>query len=108
MAWVLLVIAILLEVCGTTCMKLSHGFARPLTSVAMFVFYAACFTVFTFAVKKIEVSTAYAIWCGLGIALIALIGFVFFKESVSALKIAGLILVIAGVAALKISSKTAE
>lgn len=89
-------------------MKLSHGFTRPLLSVAMFIFYAACFIVFTFAVKKIEISTAYAIWCGLGAALIGVIGCVFFKESVNALKIAGLILVIAGVAALKISNKTAE
>lgn len=108
MAWTLLILAILLEVCGTTCMKLSHGFTQTVPSVLMFVFYAACFTVFTFAVKKIEVSTAYAIWCGLGAALIGLIGCVFFKESVNVMKIAGLALVILGVAALKISNRTAE
>lgn len=100
--------AIMLEVCGTTCMKLSHGFTKLLPSVLMFVFYAACFTVFTFAVKKIEISTAYAIWCGLGVALIAVIGIAYFKETVSALKIIGLLLVIAGVAALKIANTTAE
>jgi small multidrug resistance pump len=108
MAWILLIIAILLEVCGTTCMKLSHGFTRWLPSVLMFVFYAGCFTVFTYAVKTIEVSTAYAIWCALGAALIAVIGCVFFKESVNALKIVGLGLVIAGVTALKVANKTVE
>jgi small multidrug resistance pump len=101
-------LAIVLEVCGTTCMKLSHGFTQPVPSTLMFVFYAACFTVFTFAVKKIEVSTAYTIWCGLGVALIGLIGCVFFKESISVMKIAGLLLVILGVAALKVSNRTAQ
>lgn len=108
MAWFLLTLAIILEVCGTTCMKLSQGFTKVWPSVLMFVFYAACFTVFTFAVKKIEISTAYAIWCGLGVALIAVIGIAHFKETVSALKITGLLLVVAGVAALKIANKTVE
>jgi len=108
MAWFLLFIAIILEVCGTTCMKLSQGFTKLLPSVLMFVFYAACFTVFAFAVKKIEISTAYAIWCALGVALIAVIGIGYFKETVSALKITGLVLVVAGVAVLKIANQTVE
>jgi small multidrug resistance pump len=108
MAWFLLILSIVLEVCGTTCMKLSNGFTRPIPSTLMFVFYAACFTIFTFAVKKIEISTAYAIWCGLGVALIAVIGIAWFKETVSPLKITGLLLVVAGVAALKIANKAAE
>jgi small multidrug resistance pump len=108
MAWILLIIAIVLEVCGTTCMKLSNGFARPLPSVLVFAFYAACFTVFMFAVKKIDISTAYAIWSGLGVALIAVVGVVCFRETISTLKIAGLLLVIAGVAALKIADKATD
>jgi small multidrug resistance pump len=103
-AWIYLIIAIVLEVCGTTCMKLSQGFTRPLPSALMFLFYGACFTVFTLALKQIEVSTAYAIWCGLGVALIGLIGCVWFKETVNALKIAGFVLVILGVAALKLAN----
>ncbi|HPY31672.1 MAG TPA: multidrug efflux SMR transporter [Verrucomicrobiota bacterium] len=104
MGWFLLTLAIVLEVCGTTCMKLSQGFTKMLPSVLMFVFYIACFTVFTFAVKKIEISTAYAIWCAVGIALIAVIGMVHFQEAVTALKVAGLLLVVAGVVALKFAS----
>ena len=108
MAWTLLILAILLEVCGTTCLKLSRGFTQTVPSVLMFVFYGACFTVFAFAVKKIEVSTAYAIWCGSGVAFIGLVGCIFFKESVNVMKIAGLALVVLGVAALKISNQTAQ
>lgn len=108
MAWLLLILAILLEVCGTTCMKLSQGFTRPLPSLLMILFYAACFSVFTFAVKTIEISTAYAIWCAVGVALIAVIGMVYFKESVNALKVAGLFLVVAGVVALKAANHVAE
>ena len=104
MGWFLLTLAIVLEVCATTCMKLSQGFTKMLPSVLMFVFYIACFTVFTFAVKKIEISTAYAIWCAVGIALIAVIGMVHFQEAVTALKVAGLLLVVAGVVALKFAS----
>jgi small multidrug resistance pump len=108
MAWTLLILAILLEVCGTTCLKLSRGFTEIVPSVLMFVFYGACFTTFAFAVRKIEVSTAYAIWCGCGVAFIGIIGCVFFKESASAMKIIGLLLVVLGVAALKISDRTAQ
>ncbi len=71
----------------------------------MFVFYGACFSVFALALKRIEVSTAYAIWSGLGTALIALVGCLYFKESVTTLKIVGLLLVISGVVALNLEAK---
>ena len=100
MHWWLLLLAILLEVCGTTCMKLAHGFTRVGPSALMFAFYGACFTVFTLALKRIEVSTAYAIWSGLGTALIAVVGIVGFGERLTILKVSGLALVIGGVVAL--------
>jgi small multidrug resistance pump len=105
MHWCFLILAIVLEVCGTTCMKLSQGFSRLTPSVLIFVFYAACFAVFTLALRRIEVSTAYAIWSGLGTALIAVIGIVWFGEQVSALKVGGLALVIAGVVALNLTEQ---
>jgi small multidrug resistance pump len=106
MAWVYLLIAILLEVCGTTCMKLSQGFTKPVPSGLMFVFYFACFAAFTMALKRIEVGTAYAIWSGVGTALIAAIGCLYFKESVTTLKIVGLLLIISGVVALNLEGNT--
>ena len=103
MYWLYLALAIGLEVCGTTCMKLSEGFSRLTPSILMFVFYGLSFAAFVFALKRIDVSVAYAIWAGLGVMLIAIIGITYFKEPVSALKIASILLIIAGVAGLRYS-----
>jgi small multidrug resistance pump len=68
-AWVYLSAAILLEVAGTTSMKLSQGFTRTLPSVLIFVFYALSFVALTLALKRLELSVAYVIWAGVGTAL---------------------------------------
>ncbi len=101
----LLLLAIAFEVCGTASMKLSQGFSKLLPSVLIFVFYAISFSLFTLALKKIDVSIAYAIWAGLGTALITVIGIFWFKEPVNALKIISLIIVVAGVIGLNLSDK---
>jgi small multidrug resistance pump len=103
MSWLYLVAAIVLEVCGTTCMKLSHGFTRWTPSVLLFVFYGLAFTAVTLAIKQIEISVAYAIWSGLGTALIAAIGILWFKESLNAMKVASLALIILGIVGLHLS-----
>lgn len=103
MHWIYLMMAILFEVAGTTCMKLSEGFAKPLFSVLLFVFYFSSFAVLTLALKKIDVSLAYAIWAGAGTALIALIGMFYFGEPVSAIKITGVLLIVGGVMALNLA-----
>lgn len=101
--WIYLGLAIILEVVGTTCMKLSNGFSRLLPSLWMGVFYVLSFSALTMALKQIPVSTAYAIWSGVGTALIATIGFAFFQESATLMKIGSLILVILGVLGLRMS-----
>ena len=103
MYWCYLAMAIFLEVAGTTCMKLSQGFTRALPSVLVFVFYGACFTFMILALKKIELGIAYAIWSGLGTALIAVIGILLFEESVSLVKILSLVFVVIGVVGLHLS-----
>jgi small multidrug resistance pump len=103
----LLLLAIAFEVCGTTCMKLSDGFSKLIPSILIFVFYAASFSVFTLALKQMDVSIAYAIWAGLGTALITVIGIFWFKEPVNALKIISLIVVVAGIVGLNLSDKIA-
>jgi small multidrug resistance pump len=100
--WFYLLIAILTEVVGTTMMKISQGLSKLLPSVLMFVMYAISFVFMAFALKKIEVSTAYAIWSGLGTALIATIGIVAFRESFNIAKLAGIILIIGGVVLLNL------
>ena len=102
MHWLFLAGAILFEVAGTTSMKLSHGFTRLTPSILIFVFYAISFVSLTFAVKKIDMSVSYAIWSGVGTALIALIGVLYFKESMTTLKFFSLVLIILGVIGLNL------
>jgi small multidrug resistance pump len=95
--WLFLAGAILLEVAGTISMKLSRGFTHWLPSVLLFAFYAASFTCLNFALRSIEVSVAYAIWGALGLILVAAIGMLFLKEGSSALKLASIAVIVAGV-----------
>lgn len=96
-SWIYLILAILFEVSGTTCMKLSEGFTKIVPSVLIFVFYGLCFTFLTFALKKLEVSVAYAVWAGLGTILVALIGIIWFRESATFIKLVSISLIIIGV-----------
>jgi small multidrug resistance pump len=100
--WLLLTAAILLEVAGTTSMKISAGFTRLVPSVLIFVFYAASFTVLTLALRKLDISIAYAIWSGLGTVLITMIGIFWFKEPATALKLTCILLIILGVVGLNL------
>jgi small multidrug resistance pump len=102
MSWILLIAAICMEVCGTTCLKLSDGLSKWLPSVLIFVFYGLSFTMMAFAVKKLDLSLTYAIWSGVGTFLIALIGFFWFKEQFTLLKAFSMALVIAGVIGLNL------
>jgi len=84
-------------------MKLSQGFSRLTPSVLIFIFYGFSFAAFTLALKRIDLSFAYAVWAGLGVLLIGAIGILYFKEPISALKIISMVLIIAGVVGLHAS-----
>ncbi len=101
--WLFLAGAIALELAGTTSMKLSEGFTRLVPSVLLFVFYGASFVALTLALKKIDVSVAYAVWSGAGTALIAAIGILYFREAATALKLISILLIIVGVVGLNLS-----
>ena len=96
-SWIYLIAAILFEVSGTTCMKLSQGFTKIVPSILIVVFYGLCFTFLTLALKKIEVSVAYSVWAGLGTVLIAIIGIIWFRESATPIKLISIALIIMGV-----------
>ncbi|MDX2073047.1 MAG: multidrug efflux SMR transporter [Alphaproteobacteria bacterium] len=103
MHWLFLAAAILCEVAGTICMKLSEGFAKPVPSVLVFVFYCIGLAMVTYALKKIDLSVAYTIWGGVGTTLVALIGIYYFGEAATTLKFVSIGLVIAGIVGLKLS-----
>jgi len=101
--WLYLFSAIVLEVAGTTSMKRSDGLTKLLPSVLIFVFYGLAIVALTFSLKKIDISVAYAVWSGLGTALIAVIGIVWFREPATLIRLASIALIIAGVVGLNLS-----
>lgn len=103
MAWLYLIGAIVFEVFGTTMMKLSDGFTRLWPSIAMVLGYLATFGLLTLCLKTMQVGTAYALWAGLGTALVAVIGLVIFAEPLTVTKVAGVVLIIGGVVLLNLS-----
>ncbi len=104
MSWVYLTIAIVSEVIGTTNMKLSESFTKTIPSILIFIFYGISFTMLTFALKKLDISVAYAIWSGVGTALVVIIGILWFKEPMTVIKIASVGLIILGVIGLEMGS----
>ena len=100
--WLYLAGAIVLEMVGTTSMKLSEGFTKIVPSILLFVFYAASFVALTFAIQRIDVSIAYAIWSGVGTALITGIGILYFREPTTILKLMCIALIIVGVIGLNL------
>lgn len=104
MGWLWLVATIACEVIGSTMMKLSKGFTVLWPSAGVFVFYGLALGGLTMVLKTIELSVAYAIWSGAGTALTALIGIWMFGESVTALKLLSLGLIIGGVVGLQLAA----
>ncbi|UZJ34090.1 DMT family transporter [Streptomyces endophytica] len=102
MAYVMLAGAILSEILATTSMKYSDGFSRLWPSLGTALGYVIAFALLAQTLKSMSMGTAYAIWAGVGTALIAAIGMVFLGESTSALKVLGVLLVIAGVVVLNL------
>jgi small multidrug resistance pump len=97
-----LFVAIVIEVTATASLKAAGG-GNAVAIVAVAVGYSGAIALLAIVVRSLEVGVVYAIWAGGGTALVALFGVVAFGESVTALKVAGLLLVVLGVVALNLS-----
>jgi len=106
MGWLYLGLAIGLEIIATSMLKLSAGMTRLVPSLLVFPLYGLSFTGLAFALKSVELGTAYAIWSAVGTAVIAVIGVFYFGEALSPLKLVSLALVIAGVIGLNLSASS--
>jgi small multidrug resistance pump len=95
--WLFLSIAIAAEVLGTSFLKSSAGFTNPGPSIVVIAAYITAFYFLSLTLKTMPVGIAYAVWCGVGIVLIALIGWVFLAQRLDAAAIAGIGLILAGV-----------
>lgn len=103
--YITLGLAIVFEVVATSCLKASDGFTRLWPSVATAIGYAASFYFLAIALKTIPTGIAYAIWSGVGVVLISLIGWVVFKQVLDAAAILGMVLIVAGVVVINLFSK---
>lgn len=105
MCWVWLFLAISLEVAATVFMKLSDGFSKTVPTVTMALLYAVSFLPLAIALKRMDVAIAYAVWSAVGTAMVTIVGIFLFKESVSALKVVSIALIIIGVVSLNLSTR---
>lgn len=106
MSWpyLYLAVAIVAEVIGTSALKAAEGFTKPLPSLIVIVGYGIAFYCLSLALKVIPVGIAYAVWSGVGVALITLVGWVVFKQRLDAWALLGLGLIVAGVVVIQLSS----
>lgn len=107
MAYVYLTIAIVAEVAATSALKASEEFTKLIPSLVVLVGYGVAFYFLALVLRSIPIGIAYAIWAGLGIALVAVAGAVFYKQIPDVPAMLGMGLIVAGVVVINLFSKTA-
>ena len=100
-----LILAILFEVAWAVAMKVSSGLSRPLPAAITVIAYILSLVFLSLATRRMEIGAAYAVWAGSGAAIIATIGILYFREPVTALKLASMGLIVAGIVGLQFSGR---
>ena len=95
--YLILTIAIFCEVGGTMLLPVSQNFTKIVPTTTLVVLYLSSFYLITFVVDKIPIAIVYATWSGLGVFTVAILGYVFFKQSLSWQAVLGLFLIVVGV-----------
>jgi|TARA_B110000438_G_C15686913_1_gene594993 small multidrug resistance pump len=95
--YLFLIGAIFFEVAGTMLLPISQNFTKIIPTAALSVFYLSAFYLLTFVVNKLPIAIVYATWSGLGIFTVAILGVIFFKQSLSWQAVMGLFLIVIGV-----------
>ena len=106
--WAWLLLAIACEVTATTCLRFAEGFTRPLPRALMVACYTGSFYLLSLAVQRIELGVAYAVWAGLGTALVAIIGILFLHEPVTTIKVVCFGMIVLGAMGLHAAEATAS
>lgn len=102
--YLLLAIAIVSEVFGSSMLKVTEGFKKVLPTIGVVLGYAIAFYALSLSLKTLPIGTAYAIWSGVGTALTAIVGIIIYKEGFNLKKFFGLLLIIGGVILLNLSN----
>lgn len=105
--WLFLALAIIAEVVATSALKSSEAFTRLAPTVVVVIGYVVAFYFLALAIKVIPVGIAYAVWAGLGIVLISLIGWLVFQQQLDAPAVVGMALILSGVLVINLFSGTA-
>jgi len=105
-SWLYLLVAVVAEVIGTSALKASDGLSRLWPTLLMIGAYGIAFFCLSITIRIIPVGIAYAVWSGIGIVLITLIGWLYFGQRLDTSAILGICLIIAGVVVLNLFSKT--
>ena len=95
--YIYLIGAIFFEVAGTILLPVSQNFTKLIPTILLFIFYLSAFYLLTFVVNKLPIAIVYASWSGLGIFSIAILGYIFYNQTLSYQAIIGLFLIILGV-----------
>ncbi|OHE82021.1 MAG: hypothetical protein A2X76_04645 [Lysobacterales bacterium GWF1_69_6] len=106
MSWLYLVLAGLLEVVWAVGLKYTEGFTRLGPSLLTAGAMAGSFYLLSLAMRSLPLGTAYGVWVGIGAVGAAIAGMVLFKEPATMLRVVSLVLVVAGIVGLKLSSAT--
>ncbi len=106
MQWAVLALAIVTEVIATSALKASDGFSRLWPTVIVVLGYGTSFYCLSIVLRTLPVGVVYAVWSGVGIALITLVGWIVFGQKLDAPAFAGLGLIVAGVLVLNLFSKS--
>lgn len=104
MHWLILAVAVLFETLGTTALQASQQFTRPLPSLIVVVSYALAFYFLSITLRVMPVGVVYALWSGLGILLIAMIGWIAFGQRLDWPAVVGMGLIVAGIAVIQLFS----
>lgn len=102
--WFYLTIAIIAEVIGTSFLKESAGFTKLVPSVVVVVGYVVAFYFLGLTLKTLPIGIAYAVWAGAGVALMAIVGYVFFRQQLDVPAVTGILLIVSGVAVINLFS----
>lgn len=106
MTYLYLTIAIVAEVIATSFLKSCEGFTRLTPSILVIIGYSVAFYFLSLTLRSMSVGVVYAIWCGAGIVLVSVIAWLLFGQKLDAPAIAGIVLIIAGVAVINLFSKS--
>lgn len=106
--WMFLALAIISEVIATTSLKSTEGFTKLVPSIIVVIGYTAAFYFVSLTLDTLPVGIVYAIWSGVGIALVAIISVIVLDQKLDAGAVVGMGLIIAGVVVMRVFSKTME